>query len=90
MGRVELLATPDILNTYDVLTYAFGDNYRYYMRGQLTIHKNNEKMKNIWRRCIHLSTFKKRLAQAMKNGKPFSVRSWGFQVYIYIYIIYIL
>ena len=55
MGRAQLHLTPDVLTKYDITTLAFGDNNRLYMRGQFTLHKNNERVRNLWKKCRYLS-----------------------------------
>lgn len=74
VGRMHQLLTPEVLRSYDIYTISFGDNYRYYMRGQLTVHRNDPYVNNIWRTCTHLSDFKSRLmqyvSQKARGGKP--------------------
>lgn len=55
VGRVSNLITWTHLSHYDIITFSFGDNNRLYLRGQLTIHKNNNVVNNIWRGCKYLS-----------------------------------
>jgi len=55
VGRVSNLITWTHLSYYDIITFSFGDNNRLYLRGQLTIHKNNNVVNNIWRGCRYLS-----------------------------------
>jgi len=55
VGRVSNLITWSHLSHYDIVTFSFGDNNRLYLRGQLTIHKNNNVVNNIWRGCHYLS-----------------------------------
>lgn len=40
---------------------SFGDQYRAYLRGQLTIHKNNIAVNRIWAGCDHLIHYTQRL-----------------------------
>lgn len=40
---------------------SFGDQYRAYLRGQLTIHKNDYHVNRIWRGCTHLTNYSERL-----------------------------
>ena len=61
MGRPSPFITTDMLSTYDVYTVSFGDNERYYMRGQLTIMRNSEKTNNLWRKCHDLAHIGERL-----------------------------
>lgn len=61
MGRTNPFITEHILSHYDAYTVSFGDNRRYYMRGQLTIFKNNNVTNNLWKKCTDLSHIGKRL-----------------------------
>jgi hypothetical protein len=61
MGRPSPFITEEMLSTYDVYTISFGDNERYYMRGQLTIMKNSEKTNNLWKKCHDLAHIGERL-----------------------------
>lgn len=61
MGRTKPFLSDSVLSSYDVYTVSFGDNRRYYMRGQLTIMKNNDVANNLWRQCKDLSQIGKRL-----------------------------
>lgn len=40
---------------------SFGDQHRAYLRGQLTIHKNDPKVNRIWKGCEHLRHYTDRL-----------------------------
>lgn len=40
---------------------SFGDQYRAYLRGQLTIHKNRPHVNRVWMRCSHLTHYSERL-----------------------------
>jgi hypothetical protein len=68
VGRLERMFTADKLNEYDLLTSSYGDNYRLYMRGQLTVHKNNHHINRLWQGCSHLSKFNTRLRD-YRHGK---------------------
>lgn len=61
LGRMHELIPIEILNRYDIYTSSFGDNFRLYMRGQLTIHRNDPYINNLWRSCLHLSNIGERL-----------------------------
>ena len=61
IGRMQRIATPEILQQYDIYTASFGDSYRLYLRGQLTIHRNHPHVNSLWRQCDHLSTLAERL-----------------------------
>lgn len=47
---------------------SFGDQYRAYLRGQLTIHKNRLDVNRIWRRCSHLTSYAERLEVSTATG----------------------
>jgi hypothetical protein len=64
---MQLHLTPRMLREYDIYTVSFGDTYRYYMRGQITIHRNDEYVNNIWRSCSSLSTLVDRLKTYMRQ-----------------------
>ena len=51
------------LQNNDIYTTHFGDNFRLYARGQMTVHKNNPHVNNIWRSCRPLSQISRRLNQ---------------------------
>ena len=61
IGNMHKIITLEILNQYDIYTSSFGDSTRMYLRGQLTIHKNNPNINNLWRDCDHLSHLSSRL-----------------------------
>ena len=75
VGRVHSLITPQILNSFDIYTASFGDNYRLYMRGQLTIHRNDPFINNLWMECDHLSGIAGRLRKFKESG----FKEWSFQ-----------
>ena len=68
-GRMDYLVNTLLLEEFDIYTVSFGDSYRLYLRGQLTIHKNNEYVNNLWRECEHLSKFGYRLLNFYKNSE---------------------
>ena len=45
LGRIDHLVNHLLLDEFDIYTVSFGDSYRFYLRGQLTIHKNNDRIK---------------------------------------------
>ncbi|KAG5184474.1 hypothetical protein JKP88DRAFT_314666 [Tribonema minus] len=51
------------LNQWDFISFSFGDQYRAYLRGQLTIQKNTPKANNVWRLCKHFSQYMQRIRQ---------------------------
>lgn len=68
IGRLHAHVPAASLARYDVVTLAFGDNYRMYMRGQMTIHRHDDYISNLWRECVHLSSFGARLGQWERGG----------------------
>lgn len=74
VGNMHLQITPDQLAKYDVITLAFGDNNRLYMRGQLTIHKNTAEVRELWKGCDYLSHIGTRMEAFFEQKKP-----WAFQ-----------
>ena len=76
VGEMHKIITPQMLNKYDIYTSSFGDSYRIYLRGQLTIHKNNPIINNLWRKCDHLSNLSKRLDIFSVNNNE--GKSWSF------------
>ena len=80
MGRTNPFLTNHVLSYYDAYTVSFGDNHRYYMRGQLTIMKNNIIMNNLWRKCYDLSHIGKRLKAFYKNADSSRrMHGWHFE-----------
>lgn len=75
LGRMHPLISVEILNNYDIYTSCFGDNFRMYMRGQLTIHKNNAVATNLFKGCAHFTEFKHLLTEYLRSGN----RSWHFE-----------
>lgn len=74
-GDFRRILSPHILSEMDVITFTFGDNFRLYMRGQMTIHKNEPRINTIWKRCLPLSQISSRLHDyAMSNYSH-----WHFQ-----------
>jgi hypothetical protein len=76
LGRLPMMITPRHLNRFDVITVSFGDNNRLYMRGQLTILRNNEKVNSLWMQCEHLLHVGARLDRLFNQSKD---RVWFFQ-----------
>jgi hypothetical protein len=75
VGEMHTIVTPSILERYDIYTASFGDSYRLYMRGQLTIHRNHPDINNLWRKCDHLSNIGQRLERYSKKG----YKNWVFE-----------
>jgi hypothetical protein len=61
----------DELDDFDITTYSHGDQASVYLRGQFTIHKNNQLVNNIWRGCEHLS----KLDERYGGGKKYRFES---------------
>ena len=70
IGRLQNVITPKMLMTYDIYSSSFGDSWRLYMRGQLTIHRNIPFINNIWKHCTHLSQIGERIEKYIKSPKP--------------------
>ena len=68
-GRIETLVNEKILQNYDVYSISFGDTYRMYLRGQLTILKNNQYINSLWKECEHLYNFGQRLLKISSDAK---------------------
>jgi hypothetical protein len=83
MGRTKPtkpFITDRILETYDTYTISFGDNNRYYMRGQLSIFKNNNITRNLWRKCYDLEHIGKRLNDFFTHSDPTKrMAGWHFE-----------
>lgn len=73
-GDLPSWITIDELEQYDIVTYSYGDQYRVYIRGQFTFHKNNDKINNIWRSCDYLSMMDHRMLKIVKE-KRFALES---------------
>lgn len=55
-GDLSRWITPDELQKYDIVTYTYGDQYRLYLRGQFTFHRNDpERINQLWRQCDYLT-----------------------------------
>ena len=70
VGRMHHLITPQLLQKYDIYSASFGDSYRFYLRGQLTIHRNDPYINALWKRCEHLRLIGERLAAYGKSAQP--------------------
>jgi hypothetical protein len=75
LGRVDKLISAEILHAYDIVTTNFGDTFVIYMRGQLTIHKNQAHVNNIWKNCIHYHNITNRLLEFDRHGRI----TWPFE-----------
>jgi len=54
IGNLPLFIEREELESYDVVTYSFGDAHALYLRGQWTMHRNRPEVNEVWRRCAHL------------------------------------
>jgi hypothetical protein len=75
VGRLHQQLTPQLLSRHDIITLTFGDNNRLYMRGQLTVHKNNAMVRGLWRGCDYLSHIGKRLERFFVQHKHWDFHS---------------
>ena len=76
-GRVDSFVTAQHIHTFDIITLSFGDNNRLYMRGQMTINRNSDHVRNLWARCNHLSQIRTRLSAYYNDGV--NQGKWAFQ-----------
>jgi hypothetical protein len=76
-GRVDSFVSLQHIHTFDIITLSFGDNNRLYMRGQMTINRNSEHVRNLWARCNHLSKIGARLSAFYNDGPDKG--KWYFQ-----------
>ncbi|CAN0325218.1 unnamed protein product, partial [Discosporangium mesarthrocarpum] len=65
---------PQELQSFDIITFSFGDQSRAYLRGQLTVHKNTPEINSIWRRCPHLSDYPTRIKDYV-TSRTFTLQS---------------
>jgi hypothetical protein len=75
MGRLHLQVPSALLNQHDIITLSFGDNNRLYMRGQLTIHKNSDITRNLWKGCPYLTEMGQRLENFFVHRKHWEFHS---------------
>jgi hypothetical protein len=75
VGRLHQQLSPQLLSRHDVITLTFGDNNRLYMRGQLTVHKNNAMVRELWRGCDYLTRIGKRLEMFFIEHKHWDFHS---------------
>lgn len=74
-GDLQAFITDSVLDNFDIITFSFGDNYRLYMRGQLTIHRNSDEINSIWRKCRHFTSLFERLIKYKSNN----YKHWNFE-----------
>lgn len=85
MGRTAPFLSEQILAEADIYTVSFGDNTRFYLRGQLTLFKNSKLLNNLWRRCRPLVNISVRVIDYVDHPEkyPMSVRrrlnGWRFE-----------
>jgi len=63
------------LEDFDIVTYGFGDQHRLYLRGQFTLHKNNNNINQIWRSCEYLSDLDTRLVSVLQGKEKYHFES---------------
>jgi hypothetical protein len=56
LGDMPAFVDMNELSYYDVVTWTFGDNWRLYLRGQFTMHRNDLRINTLWKQCSFLST----------------------------------
>jgi hypothetical protein len=66
-GDLSSWLTMEELRDYDLVTYGFGDSHRAYLRGQLTIHSNSDKVNQLWRGCEYISKMDQRFDRILKG-----------------------
>jgi uncharacterized membrane protein YgcG len=54
IGNLPLFIEHSELATQDIVSYSFGDNDAFYLRGQWTVHRNRHDVSTIWKACPHL------------------------------------
>lgn len=81
MGRASSFITKETIDAYDVYTSSFGDTNRMYMRGQLTIVRNSEKVNDLWRKCTYFPTLTDRISVFLRTYKQHTTsRSKGWRL----------
>ena len=54
IGNLPLFIEQAELDSYDVVSYSFGDQEALYLRGQWTMHRNMHYVNTMWKGCPHL------------------------------------
>lgn len=67
MGRTTPFLSASSIEEFDIYTTSFGDNERFYLRGQLALFKNSFVTNNVWRRCQTLSLMSRRAIHYKNN-----------------------
>lgn len=74
-GNLDAFITSEILERFDIYTSSFGDQQRLYLRGQLTILRNNQIITRLWHRCTRLYHLKARMTSYIHSSR----RRWPFE-----------
>jgi hypothetical protein len=75
-GDLPRWITAEELEEFDIVTYGFGDQGRFYLRGQFTIHKNQpDTINQLWRGCKYLSQMHQRFLQVSKGKASLRLES---------------
>lgn len=75
-GDLPRWITAEELEEFDIVTYGFGDQGRFYLRGQFTIHKNQpDTINQLWRGCKYLSQMHHRFLQVSKGKASLRLES---------------
>jgi hypothetical protein len=67
VGRASSFVTKETIDSYDIYTSSFGDTNRMYMRGQLTIVRNSDKVNSLWKKCQHFPTLTTRIDEFLNT-----------------------
>ena len=82
MGRASAFVTKDLIDSYDIYTSSFGDTNRMYMRGQLTIIRNSDRVNDLWRKCQYFPTLTRRVDAFLQTYPKYAdSRSKGWRLY---------
>jgi hypothetical protein len=82
MGRTSPFLFDTVMRDFDIYTVTFGDNERFYLRGQLTLFRNSFVTNNLWRRCRPLSNMSTRILNYQTHPskrKSGRLNGWSFQ-----------
>lgn len=71
LGRTAPFLTETVLADADIYTVSFGDNTRFYLRGQLTLLRNSELLNNLWRRCRPLANLSARVIDFVDHPEKY-------------------
>ncbi|KAL3919664.1 MAG: hypothetical protein SGPRY_005548 [Prymnesium sp.] len=56
IGNLPMYVERSELSDFDMVSYSFGDQEAFYLRGQWTIHRNSIAVSTVWKGCAHLSS----------------------------------